>query len=743
MASSVVRVAAALLSVAVFCGVVAGGKGMPLVVSHDGRSLLLDGQRRIIISGSIHYPRSTPEMWPGLFQKAKEGGLESVETYIFWNAHEPQLRQYNFEGQLDFIKFVKAVQQAGLYAIIRIGPYVCAEWNYGGLPVWLHTIPGVQMRTNNQAFEIENEYGNVISPYGNAGKAYLNWAAKLALSVPWIMCQESDAPSSMIDTCNGFYCDQFEPNSPTSSKMWTGNWTGWFKNYGSTHPHRPVEDIAYAVARFFQTGGTLQNYYMYHGGTNFDRSAGGPFITTSYDYDAPLYEYVGHLKDLHSSLKMMEKASIYKTEDGTSGCFSSNTNDSVDATVTFNGMKYLLPAWSVSILADCKNVVFNSAKVNVPTSLNRVKGVAGGNALKNWQWHKELVYDNLRSADAFPAQKLLEQISTTVDSSDYLWYSTGVHVSEEDPFWNDGHVVLRVNTFGHALHIFLNLVHVGNVSWADTIMITFGFGYGRGTFVVEQPVQFKPGKNIITLLSVTVGLQNYGAFFDLYPAGISNGPIEIVGQKNTGLKGLEDFSNSPENIRWRTKGVPRNSSLTWYKAEFEAPEGEEAVVVDLIGSMGKGYAWVNGKNIGRYWPLYTAPKNEISVPCDYEGGYGPSKCATGCDEPTQRRYHVPRSWLQEGSNTLVLFEEVGGEPSGVSIQTVHNDRLCSSIKFASFGDPQRSCGAYQIGSCHAPNSQSIMEKACLGRESCLVSLFEDFKSNCRLPTLSLVVEALC
>lgn len=102
------------------------------------------------------------------------------------------------------------------------------------------------------------------------------------------------------------------------------------------------------------------------------------------------------------------------------------------------------------------------------------------------------------------------------------------------------------------------------------------------------------------------------------------------------------------------------------------------------------------------------------------------------------RYHVPRSWLQEGSNTLGLFEEVGGEPSGVSIQTVHNDRLCSSasakgsgddkklvhlqcpsgrtissIKFASFGDPQRSCGAYQIGSCHAPNSQSIMEKVSL------------------------------
>lgn len=127
-------------------------------VSHDGRAIIIDGQRRVLLSGSIHYPRSTPEvasvpllfhvyfhcitvnivfvnidlqMWPDLIRKAKEGGLDAIETYVFWNAHEPARRQYDFSGHLDLIRFIKTIQDEGLYAVLRIGPYVCAEWNYG------------------------------------------------------------------------------------------------------------------------------------------------------------------------------------------------------------------------------------------------------------------------------------------------------------------------------------------------------------------------------------------------------------------------------------------------------------------------------------------------------------------------------------------------------------------------------------------------------------------------------------
>ncbi|XP_019098690.1 PREDICTED: beta-galactosidase 4-like, partial [Camelina sativa] len=91
-------------------------------------------------------------------------------------------------------------------------------------------------------------------------------------------------------TCNGYYCEDFKPNSSNKPKMWTENWTGWYTEFGGAVPYRPVEDIAYSVVRFIAKGGSFVNYYMYHGGTNFDRTA-GEFMASSYDYDAPLDEY--------------------------------------------------------------------------------------------------------------------------------------------------------------------------------------------------------------------------------------------------------------------------------------------------------------------------------------------------------------------------------------------------------------------------------------------------------------------
>ncbi|KAK9948127.1 hypothetical protein M0R45_003715 [Rubus argutus] len=232
-------------------------------VSYDGRAITIDGKRRILNSGSIHYPRSTPQMWTDLIRKSKE------------------------------VRFIKTVQEEGLYAVLRIGPYVCAEWNYGGLPVWLHNMPNCQIRTANDVFmnemknfttlivdmmkkeklfasqggpiiiaQIENEYGNVESYYGDAGKAYINWCANFAesldIGVPWIMCQQKDAPPSMISTCNGWYCDSFKPSNPNTPKMWTENGLAGSRIGVVLDPLRTAEDLAYSVARFFQYGGTFQ-----------------------------------------------------------------------------------------------------------------------------------------------------------------------------------------------------------------------------------------------------------------------------------------------------------------------------------------------------------------------------------------------------------------------------------------------------------------------------------------------------
>ncbi|PON61835.1 Glycoside hydrolase [Parasponia andersonii] len=201
-------------------------------VTYDSRSLLIDGQRKLLISAAIHYPRSVPAMWPGLVQTAKEGGVDVIETYVFWNGHEPSPGNYYFGGRYDLVKFVKIVQQAGMYLILRIGPFVAAEWNFGGIPVWLHYVNGTVFRTDNEPFkyhmkkfttfivnlmkqeklfapqggpiilaQIENEYGFYEGAYGDAGKRYAMWSASMAVSqnigVPWIMCQQFDAPESV------------------------------------------------------------------------------------------------------------------------------------------------------------------------------------------------------------------------------------------------------------------------------------------------------------------------------------------------------------------------------------------------------------------------------------------------------------------------------------------------------------------------------------------------------------------
>ncbi|CAI9100770.1 OLC1v1037937C1 [Oldenlandia corymbosa var. corymbosa] len=800
-------------------------------VSYDGRAITIDSQRRILLSGSIHYPRSTAEMWPDLIKKAKEGGLDAIETYIFWNAHEPVRRQYDFSGNLDFIRFLKTVQNEGLYAVLRIGPYVCAEWNYGGFPVWLHNMPGIELRTANDVFmnemqnftslivdmakqenlfasqggpiiiaQIENEYGNVMSQYGAAGKAYVDWCANMAnsldIGVPWIMCQQPDPPSSVIGTCNGWYCHEWEQTNPNAPKMWTENWTGWFKSWGGSDPYRTAEDVAYAVARFFQTGGSFQNYYMYHGGTNFGRVAGGPYITTTYDYDAPLDEFgnlnqpkYGHLKQLHDMLHLLEEALTYGNVtnmpmdnsasatifslNGTSACFLVNENTTADNTITIQGNQFVVPAWSVSILPDCQTEAYNTAKVTTQTSImvKRSNGAESEPASLVWSWMPEDIHDTVveQKGQRFASQ-LIDQKAIN-DASDYLWYMTSLNLDKNDPIWTKN-MSLRVNGTGQIMHAFVNGEYLGS-DWAM---------YGTFQKSFEKNVNLNPGSNKITLLSATVGLQNYGPYFDLVADGLP-GPVEIVGRNGDetiikdlsahtwsykiGMNGLEKNFYSSENSppTWQTQNLPMNRNMTWYKTTFKAPLGNDPVVVDMLG-LGKGLAWVNGNSIGRYWPSYLAVNDGScsTEACDYRGKYSNSKCVSGCGEPTQRWYHVPRSFLKDGANELVLFEEFGGNPSLVNFQTVVVGSVCgsvaenntlelschgrpiSAIKYAHFGNSQGNCGSFRKGTCGATtDSLSAIQNSCVGKESCSVIASGNVfgATNCTDVPNKLVVEALC
>ena len=226
--------------------------------------------------------------------------------------------------------------------------------------------------------------------------------------------------------------------------------------------------------------------------------------------------------------------------------------------------------------------------------------------------------------------------------------------------------------------------------------------------------------------------------------------------------------------------------------------GNDPVVVDLLG-LGKGTAWVNGNNIGRYWPAFISSSDGCSEKCNYRGAYFAEKCQTNCGEPTQRwyifykllgykfksfkykteehlldffflipfmnRYHVPRSFLiTEGDNTLVLFEEMGGNPSLVNFQTTIVGSVCanvyeknvielscdrktiSAIKFASFGNPDGNCGSFVKGTCEgSKNAVDILTKECVGKEKCSIDVTaEKFGvPDCSGAARRLAIEAIC
>ncbi|XP_047957097.1 beta-galactosidase 8-like isoform X1 [Salvia hispanica] len=816
-------------------------------VSYDSKALIIDGKRRILQSGSVHYPRTTPDVWPEIIGKAKEGGIDVIETYVFWNYHEPVKGEYYFEGRFDLIRFVKEVHKAGLFVHLRIGPYACAEWNYGGFPMWLHFIPGIQFRTKNDLFQtemerflakivrmmkdanlfasqggpiilaqVENEYGNVQAAYGADGALYVKWAAETAVglntSVPWVMCAQQDAPDPIINTCNGFYCDGFTPNSPTKPSMWTENYVGWFLAFGYAVPFRPVEDLAFAVARFFERGGTFQNYYMYFGGSNFGRTAGGPLVATSYDYDAPINEYGflnqpkwGHLRDLHIAIKLCEEhlvnadatqislgenleAHVYYKSSDDCAAFLANYGSSSDATVDFRGKSYFLPAWSVSILPDCVNVVFNTAKVTSQTTLNdesltrNITMHESSMSSASWSWYKEEagVWGN----SSFEASGLLEHINTTKDTSDFLWYTISIDVNADNKKNRTKEVGLLIGSLGHAALLFVNKQPAA-------------FDYGNhddASFNLSATVEFHSGSNTVDILSMMVGLQNYGPWFDIQGAGIHS--VVLTGLKGSeedlsssqwtyqvGLEGeylgLQNVSLANSSI-WTDKGdLPLNRSLTWYKTTFLAPEGNGPVSLNLSG-MGKGQAWVNGLSIGRYWSQYLSPSSGCTEPCDYRGTYDASKCLKKCGQPAQTLYHIPRSWLQQSENLLVIHEELGGDPRTISVVAQIGQVICGrvteddlpqadtweqgvgfasttpelrlscetgqqidSIRFASLGNPQGSCGAHRPGTCHADVS-TYLKKECVGKERCSIPIStETLGDPCRNLTKTLAVEALC
>ncbi|KAK6128023.1 hypothetical protein DH2020_038226 [Rehmannia glutinosa] len=737
-------------------------------VSYDHKAISVNGQRKILISGSIHYPRSTPEMWPDLIQKAKEGGLDVIQTYVFWNGHEPEPGKYYFEGRYDLVKFIKLVHQAGLYVNLRIGPYACAEWNFGGFPVWLKYVPGISFRTNNGPFkaamqkfttkivnmmkaeklyetqggpiilsQIENEYGPMEYELGAPGRAYADWAAKMAVDlgtgVPWIMCKQDDAPDPIINTCNGFYCDYFSPNKAYKPKMWTEAWTGWFTEFGGAVPYRPAEDLAFSVAKFIQKGGSFINYYMVFA-LGLKRE--------------PKW---GHLKDLHRAIKLCEpalvsgdptvtslgnsqEAHVFKSRSGSCAAFLANYDQHSFAKVSFGNMHYNLPPWSISILPDCKNTVYNTARIGAQSAQMKMTPVRNG---FSWQSYNEETasYDDDQS---FTMVGLREQINTTRDNTDYLC----VKIDSREGFLRGGKwPVLTVLSAGHALHVFIN----GQLS---------GTAYGslgnpRLTF--SQGVNLRAGVNKISLLSISVGLRE---------KRLNMAKMVLQDWSKGESLSLHSLSGS-SSVEWvEGSYIAERQPLTWYKTTFNAPAGNEPLALDM-NTMSKGQVWINGQSIGRYWNQYKASANVVTaimlvsrssflaishgnLLVVFKNGVEilmGSLWRTGSSKRARGYIRVATD-ISELANASIRKVSKPLRPKA-HLSCAAGQKI-SSIKFASFGTPQ---GFVVIsgGSCHAFHSYDVFGKYCVGQQSCTVPVTPEIFGGDPCPSVmkKLSVEAIC
>lgn len=288
--------------------------------------------------------------------------------------------------------------------------------------------------------------------------------------------------------------------------------------------------------------------------------------------------------------------------------------------------------------------------------------------IRGFSWKSYSEQTNFDDKDSFTTDGLLEQVNVTRDITDYLWYTTYINISQgERSLKSEQYPVLSVSSAGPSLHVYIN----GEL---------YGTAYGglEGSKITySRHVKLLAGSNRISILSVAVGLYNAGTHFESWNYGVL-GPVTLFGLN----EGERDLSNEKWTYKIGLKGeslnlhslsgsslvewgkASQNQPLTWYKALFDAPDGNEPLALDMA-SMGKGLVWVNGESIGRYWPGYKA--QGTCNTCDYRRFHNEKNCTTNCGEPSQRWYHVPRSWLNPTNNLLVVFEEWGGDPTGISL----------------------------------------------------------------------------
>jgi beta-galactosidase len=318
-------------------------------IGFDNKGFLVNGKRTFLVSAGLEYARVPHQLWYDRLLRLKRAGFNCVEIYTIWNFHEPQEGKFDFSGDHDLGAFLVQVKKLGMYAIVRVGPYYCAEWDNGGYPIWLKFKKGVRVREDNKEFEkyvdrffdkllpivfnnqinkggavimvqLENEHPNgwgTIMP-DNYFKRLQSKALSLGLQVPYFF---SGLHHSSDPAGDGEMDDPNRPNPWFSTEFWSV----WYSQYGS----KPADAALYdrRTWKIIAHGGNGYNYYMAHGGSNFGY--------TNNDEDAASYDYgaaVGQAGDLRPLYYTFKRAAYF------SRSFEEILENSTDATASFKNI---------------------------------------------------------------------------------------------------------------------------------------------------------------------------------------------------------------------------------------------------------------------------------------------------------------------------------------------------------------------------------------------------------------------